>query len=54
MTFDATGREVDYYCFDRFQFDVRLDDDDFNPDKLWGPPAGAKPPAPAPAAQPGS
>jgi hypothetical protein len=37
MTYDAAGREVDYYCFDRFQLNVRLDDDDFRTDKLWGP-----------------
>ena len=36
LTFDPTGREVDFYCFDRFQLDVKMDDDDFNPDKLWG------------------
>lgn len=32
---DNTGREVEYYCHDRIQFPVRLDDDDFNPDVLW-------------------
>lgn len=37
VTFDQLGHEVDFYCFDRFQLDVKLDDDDFNPDKLWGP-----------------
>jgi hypothetical protein len=36
LTYDQTGHEVDFYCFDRFQLDVKLDDDDFNPDKLWG------------------
>ncbi|MCI0742171.1 MAG: DUF1571 domain-containing protein [Gemmataceae bacterium] len=35
VTRDETGREVEYYCHDRFQFPVRLDDDDFNPDLLW-------------------
>jgi hypothetical protein len=34
-TFDQNGREIDYYVFDRFQLNVKLDDDDFNPDKLW-------------------
>lgn len=34
-TFDATGHEVEYYCYDRLEFPVKLDDDDFNPDKLW-------------------
>jgi hypothetical protein len=36
ITHDETGREVEYYCHDRMQFPVALDDDDFNPDKLWG------------------
>jgi hypothetical protein len=35
QSFDPSGREVEFYCFDRFQLDVKLDDDDFNPDKLW-------------------
>jgi hypothetical protein len=34
---DETGRDVEYYCYDRLQTPVRLDDDDFNPDKLWPP-----------------
>lgn len=34
ITHDPTG-EVEYYCFDHVQFPVRLDDDDFNPDR-WG------------------
>ncbi len=46
LTYDPTGREVDFYCFDRFQLDVKLDDDDFNPDKLW-PPAPGQGAAPA-------
>jgi hypothetical protein len=33
---DAAGRPVEYDCYDRFQLGVQLDDDDFNPDKLWG------------------
>jgi Protein of unknown function (DUF1571) len=41
MTYDTAGREVDYYCFDRFQLDVHLDDDDFRPEKLWGPVSAA-------------
>ena len=32
---NEVGQEVEYYCYDRFEFPVRLDDDDFNPDKLW-------------------
>jgi hypothetical protein len=39
LTYDTAGREVDFYCFDRFQLDVKLDDDDFNPEKLWATPA---------------
>lgn len=35
ITLDHTNHEVEYYCYDRLQFPVRLDDDDFNPDKLW-------------------
>jgi hypothetical protein len=35
ITHDETGREVEYYCHDRIQAPVHLDDDDFNPDKLW-------------------
>jgi hypothetical protein len=35
ITQDETGHEVEYYCYDRFEFPVRLDDDDFNPDRLW-------------------
>ena len=34
--FDDGGQEVEYYWFDRIQYPVRLDDDDFNPDKLRG------------------
>lgn len=45
ITHDDTGHEVEYYCYDRLESPVRLDDDDFNPDKLWnrkseGPPKG--------------
>lgn len=36
-TYDLSGHEVDYYCFDRFQSDIKLDDDDFNPERIWGP-----------------
>jgi hypothetical protein len=31
---DPSG-EVEYYCHDHVQWPVRLDDDDFNPDRLW-------------------
>lgn len=27
--------EVEYYCHDHIQWPVRLDDDDFNPERLW-------------------
>lgn len=36
LTLDHTGRPVEYYCYDRFALSVRLDDNDFNPDVLWG------------------
>lgn len=32
---DENGREVEYYCHDRFIFPARLDDDDFDPSKLF-------------------
>ncbi|HXG13453.1 MAG TPA: DUF1571 domain-containing protein [Gemmataceae bacterium] len=35
VTRDDRGQEVEYYCFDLFLFNVKLDDDDFDPDKLW-------------------
>ena len=35
ITKDHADHEVEYYSYDRFQFPVRLDTDDFNPDKLW-------------------
>ena len=31
---DPNG-EVEYYCHDHLQWPVQLDDDDFNPDRLW-------------------
>lgn len=37
ITHDEKDHEVEYYCYDRVQFPVKLDEDDFNPDKLWGP-----------------
>lgn len=36
ITLDHAGRAVEYYCYDRFELGVRLDDHDFNPDGLWG------------------
>jgi hypothetical protein len=35
LTQDETGHEVEYYCYDRLECPVKLDEDDFNPDKLW-------------------
>ncbi len=35
ITMDPNGTEVDYVCFDRFQLDVKLDDADFDPNRLW-------------------
>ena len=35
ITRNEAGHEVEYYCYDRFQYPVKLDDDDFNPEKLW-------------------
>jgi hypothetical protein len=37
ITHDETGHEVEYYCYQRFEFPVRLDDDDFDADALWSP-----------------
>jgi hypothetical protein len=34
ITHDPAG-EVEYYCHDHIQWPVRLDEDDFNPDRLW-------------------
>jgi hypothetical protein len=42
QTHDDRGQEVEYYLYDRLQYPVKLDNDDFDPDKLW-----ARPPAPA-------
>jgi hypothetical protein len=38
ITYDDTKKEVEYYLYDRLHFPVKLDDDDFNPEKM-----GAKP-----------
>jgi hypothetical protein len=35
-TTDERGREIEYYLHDRVQYPLKLDDDDFDPDKLWG------------------
>ncbi len=36
ITYDDKGNEIEYYHYDRLITPVNLDDDDFNPDKLWG------------------
>lgn len=35
ISYDDQNREVEYYCHERIQSPVNLDDDDFNPSKLW-------------------
>jgi hypothetical protein len=35
VTDDPTGHPVEYYCYDRLQFPVKLDDADFDPERLW-------------------
>lgn len=35
ITYDDKGNEVEYYRYDRMMTPANLDDDDFNPDKLW-------------------
>ena len=35
ITRDDRGQEVEYYRYDRLQCPVKLDADDFDPDKLW-------------------
>lgn len=35
-TLDDKGKEVEYYCFDRFKNPAKLTDADFNPDRLQG------------------
>jgi hypothetical protein len=42
VTQDGEGREVEHYHYDRLQLSARLDDEDFDPDLLWGAPAAAK------------
>jgi len=44
ITHDERGKEVEYYRYERWGYPAHLDDDDFDPDKLWNKPA--KPPAP--------
>jgi hypothetical protein len=43
VTHNERGDEVEYYRYDRLQFPVKLDDDDFNPDKVWAKPTAEKP-----------
>jgi hypothetical protein len=42
---DGIGREVEYYRYDRLQPSVHLNDDDFDPDRLWAPPDPTRGPA---------
>lgn len=35
VTLDERDREVEYYCHDRIQGPANLDDDDFNPYRMW-------------------
>lgn len=35
LAYDHAGREVEYFCLDRFLYPIRLDDRDFDPDFLW-------------------
>ncbi len=35
IAFDHKGDEVEFYRYDRLQFPATLDEDDFNPDRLW-------------------
>lgn len=37
VTEDSEGHQVEYYHYDRLELSVRLDDEDFDPDHLWGP-----------------
>jgi hypothetical protein len=34
ITYDDAKKEVEYYLYDRLQFPVKLDEDDFNPEKM--------------------
>jgi hypothetical protein len=45
ITYDEKNQEVEYYRYDRLIAPANLDEDDFNPDKLWAAPR----PKPAPA-----
>jgi hypothetical protein len=38
LTYDHGKREVEYYYYDKFQYPVKLDEDDFNPEKMGGKP----------------
>jgi hypothetical protein len=35
VSLDEQKREVEYYCFDRFQYPAHLTDADFHPDRVW-------------------
>jgi uncharacterized protein DUF1571 len=36
ITKDDAGQEVEFYCHDQIDYPIALDDDAFNPDKVWG------------------
>jgi hypothetical protein len=38
ITHDERGREVEYYRYEHYLLGVQLNDDDFNPEKLWNKP----------------
>jgi hypothetical protein len=42
QTRDEKGKEVEYYFYSHLLYPVKLDDDDFNPDKVWGPAPGPR------------
>lgn len=39
---DEKGQEVEYYRYDKIMYPVKLDDVDFDPDKLWSKPAAGR------------
>lgn len=45
LSFDEQDRELNYNLYDRLQVGLKLDDDDFNPERIWGKSAGPGAPA---------
>jgi hypothetical protein len=35
VAYDSTNTEVEYYNFDNFLTDIKLNDGDFDPDRVW-------------------